>query len=81
MQNKTKLFGLFIGALILVVWFTHKEEKPKVDYVQLNDCYQKGYYDGRVAIYGTLRRGYITRSYLDSTYSADSTLFNKFLKK
>lgn len=82
MQNKTKLIGTFIVALLVVVWFTYKPEKqkPTIDYVLLNDCYQKGYYDGRVAIYGALKREYVTRSYLDSTYTADSTRFNNWLK-
>lgn len=80
MQTKTKLIGIMVVALLVAVCLTYKPLKNEVDYVQLNDCYQKGYYDGRVAVYGALKRPYVTHRYLDSTFSADSTRFNNWLK-
>ena len=80
MQTKTKLLGIMAVALLVVVWLSFKPQKKAVDYVQLNDCYQKGYYDGRVAVYSAMKRDYVSRRYLDSTYSADSTRFNNWLK-
>ena len=80
MQTKTKLLGIMAVALLLVVWLSFKPQKKAVDYVQLNDCYQKGYYDGRVAVYSAMKREYVSRRYLDSTYLADSTRFNNWLK-
>lgn len=80
MQTKKKLLGIMIVALLVVAWLSFKPQKKAVDYVQLNDCYQKGYYDGRVAVYGAMKREYVSRRYLDSTYSADSVRFNNWLK-
>ena len=82
-EKKVQLLSVIYLVLIIVMTFmvvSPKKEKPKIDYVQLNDCYQKGYYDGRVAVYGALKRQYVTHRYLDSTFSADSTRFNNWLK-
>lgn len=80
MQNRTKLGIALVLALVVSVWLMFKESKPKITYSNLNDCYVKGYYDGRVAIYNAFKSGYVTMSYLDSTFTADSLEFNKTLK-
>ncbi len=65
-----------MAALVCVMFLDYKNcDKKVVNITRYTDCYIKGYYDGRVAIYGALKQSSLTYKYLDSTFSADSLKF------
>ena len=64
--------SFFIG---IYVGMPNEKQPLPIQYINPYDCYVKGYYDGRTAMYGATKQNPLTIYYLDSTFSVDSAKF------